>query len=162
MFSSYRIGPRARRYFIQGYRAQLMGRLEAALYYYRKSLDIEDSAEGHTFLGCVLGQMGWYGEAIAECHTAIAIDPDFGNAYNDIGSYLLHLERPDDAITWLIRAKVAARYETPEHAYCNMGKAYEMKRLWPLAMDEYEAALRLNPAYTAARVALTDLSALRN
>ena len=141
---------------------QKLGSYGEAIEYYHRSIEACPTPEAHTYLGWALGSQGRFDEAIVECERAITLDPDFGNPYNDIGSYLLHLERPDDAITWLIRAKVAARYETPEHAYCNMGKAYEMKRLWPLALDEYEAALRLNPAYIAARVALDDLSALRN
>ena len=44
-------------------------------------------------------------DAIAECKIAIAVDPDFGNPYNDIGAYLIELGREEEAVTWLERAK---------------------------------------------------------
>ena len=37
--------------------------------------------------------MGQLDEAIEECHRAIRTDPDFGNPYNDIGAYLIELNR---------------------------------------------------------------------
>jgi Flp pilus assembly protein TadD len=40
-------------------------------------------------------------EAIAECHRAIEIDPDFGNPYNDIGAYLIERGDLRGAIPWL-------------------------------------------------------------
>ena len=43
-------------------------------------------------------------EAIEECHKAIAVDPTFGNPYNDIGAYLIEMGRLDEAIPWLERA----------------------------------------------------------
>jgi len=53
-------------------------------------------------------------EAIAECKRAIEVDPEFGNPYNDIGSYLIALGRHDEAIPWLEQAIVAPRYD-PRH-----------------------------------------------
>lgn len=162
MFSNYKIGPRAMKFFQMAYRSQMEGRLEEAVYYYKKSLLIENTAEGHTFLGWAYSFMGKYEEAIRECERAIEADPEFGNPYNDIGSYLIHLNRLDEAVPWLEQAKLAGRYETPEYAYCNLGKIYELKGLWPLAILEYESALRINPEYAPAATLLKGLKARLN
>ena len=60
------------------------------------------------------------------------------------------------------KAKKAARYETPEYAYCNLGRVFELKRLWPLAIKEYEKALKINPDYSPASTALQELLARLN
>lgn len=162
MFSDYNIGPEAMKFFRKAYDCQMQGKLEEAIFYYKKSLKIENTAEGRTFLGWVYSCMGRYKEAISECKTAITIDPQFGNPYNDIGSYLLQLLQPDEAMPWLEKALQANRYATPEFAYCNLGKAFEMKNLWPLAMEQYQMALQINPTYQPALVALGDLKARLN
>ncbi|RMI13542.1 MAG: tetratricopeptide repeat protein [Calditrichaeota bacterium] len=153
MFPDYKIGPKAKEYFIRGYMHQMRGELEAAVECYKKSLEIEETAEGHTFLGWAYSMMGRLEEAIEECYKAIDIDPEFGNPYNDIGAYLLEMGQPDAAIPWLEMAKQTRRYATPEYAYTNLGRAYEMKGMWPLALSQYEAALRINPEFEPARVA---------
>ncbi|MGA2847071.1 MAG: tetratricopeptide repeat protein, partial [Candidatus Acidiferrales bacterium] len=71
---------------------------------YTKSLDIFPTAEAHTFLGWTYHFQGKVDEAIAECKRAIEVDPEFGNPYNDIGSYLIALGRHDEAIPWLEQA----------------------------------------------------------
>jgi tetratricopeptide (TPR) repeat protein len=67
------------------------GRYEQAVELYRASIAARPTAEAHTYLGWSLGQLGRFEEAIAECRAAIAIDPGFGNPYNDIGAYLMAL-----------------------------------------------------------------------
>jgi len=57
----------------------------------------EPSAEAHTFLVWVYSFERRFAEAIAECKRAIAVDPEFGNPYNDIGVYLgrIHEQQND-------------------------------------------------------------------
>jgi tetratricopeptide (TPR) repeat protein len=101
----------ARELFERGYEAQAAGHFDEAVECYRRSLAIHPSAEAHTFIGWTFSQQGKHEEAIEECRKAIAVDPTFGNPYNDIGAYLIALGREDDAIEWLERAKTAPRYE---------------------------------------------------
>ena len=162
MFSEDKIGPQAMKFFQMAYHSQLHGDYEQAIYYYKKSLAIEETAEAHTFLGWAYSQTGHLQKAILECKKAIKTDPEFGNPYNDIGSYLLQLKRPVEAIPWLKKAKQSVRYGSPEYAFVNLGRAYEMQGLWPLAIDEYRGALRLNPAYHPSEAALEALLARLN
>ena len=67
---------------------------------------------------------GRHEEAIAQCKIAIAVDPTFGNPYNDIGAYLIELGRYDEAPEWLGRAKTAARYEPRQFPYFNLARVY--------------------------------------
>src|SRR5262249_57873275 len=89
----------------------MAGRLDEAIDHYQRSLAVRPTAEAHTFLGWALSYQGKHEEAIAECKRAIAVDPSFGNPYNDIGAYLIELGRGDEAVEWLGRAQAAPRYE---------------------------------------------------
>src|SRR5687768_168350 len=95
---------RAEGYFRAAYEAQMKGDLDQAIALYRKSIDAVPTAEAHTFLGWSLSGKGDYEAAIRECRIAIALDPEFGNPYNDIGSYLIRLNRHEDAVPWLRKA----------------------------------------------------------
>ena len=112
----------AQRHFQQGYEAQMQGRLEEAVAHYQRSIALHPTAEAHTFLGWTYSFQRKYSEAIQECHNAIGVDPEFGNPYNDIGAYLIELGREEEAVTWLERAKQAARYEPRHYPYFNLAR----------------------------------------
>ena len=78
--------------FQEGYELQTQGLWAEAMACYRNSIRLHPTAEAHTFLGWVYSFLKLYDDAIAECRRAIAIDPEFGNPYNDIGAYLMELE----------------------------------------------------------------------
>ena len=97
-------GARAELLWQQGYVFHALGAYDRAVALFERSIEPHPTVEGHTFLGWSLSHLGRIDEAIAECKKAIAIDPDFGNPYNDIGVYLVELDRSDDAIAWLEEA----------------------------------------------------------
>lgn len=150
----------ARRYFERAYEAHMAKRLEEAIELYKKSIEVCPTAEAHTFLGWVYSWERRLDEAITQCHAAIAVDPEFGNPYNDIGAYLIDLGRPDEAIEWLERAKRARRYE-PRHFPCfNLARIYIAQNRLFDAMRELRAALKIEPGYTAARQQAQELHRL--
>ncbi len=63
----------------------LAGRYEEAAERFQQSIDAYPTAEGHTFLGWSLSELGRLEDAIAQCKKAISLDADYGNPYNDIG-----------------------------------------------------------------------------
>jgi Tfp pilus assembly protein PilF len=138
----------------QAYHHQMSGELEAAIALYEQSIGLHPTAEAHTFLGWTYSFQGRLDEAIAECKQAIAVDPDFGNPYNDIGSYLIKLGRLDEAIPWLEKAIEAPRYEPRHFPHCNLGQVYMAKGLLAKARAEFTRALEIEPAYPFARAAL--------
>jgi len=149
-------------YFNQAYHSQMQGSLSEAIELYKKSIHLYPTAEAYTFLGWTYSFQGKLHEAIEECHHAIQVDPDFGNPYNDIGSYLVELGKPDEAIAWLEKAKTAKRYEARCFPYFNLGRIYEAKGKWLEALKEYKQALAQNPGYTMAEKAILSLQARMN
>ena len=148
--------------FRKAYERQMKGEFEEALKLYSESIDLYSTAEAYTFRGWTYSFMGMLDEAIADCHRAIAVDPDFGNPYNDIGAYLIEKRQLDAAIEWLERATRAKRYESPAFPHLNLGRVYEKKRNWEKAMECYQRALKINPQYDLAQRAFTRLRAMMN
>lgn len=129
----------------EGQSHQLDGDLERAAELYTQSIAVHPTAEAHTFRGWAWSRADRLEDAIRECEIAIELDPDFGNAYNDLGSYLIRLGRPDEAIAWLTRAKVAVRYEARHFPFINLGHLFARKGMILRAIREFEGALALVP-----------------
>lgn len=143
----------AQLYFNLGYRQQMEQRLELAIDFYRKSIAVLATAEAHTYLGWAYSFAGRLDDAIEECLLAIAVDPDFGNPYNDIGSYMMAKGDLDGAIPWLQKALLAPRYESYCFPHFNLGRVYEERGEFRRAAQEYRLALvedeRFRPAEEA-------------
>ncbi len=136
---------------------QAAGELEEAIRLYNKSISIYPTADAHTYLGWTYSFQGKIEEAIAECETAINIDPEFGNPYNDIGVYLLQEQKLDEAIPWLEKAKRAKRYEPRHFPYLNLGRIYAAKGMINRALEEFRGALKFNPDDTIVLDAIKQL-----
>jgi tetratricopeptide (TPR) repeat protein len=141
----------------QGYVFHVLGAYGQAVVLFQRSIEVHPTAEGHTFLGWSLSHLGRIEEAIAECKKAIAIDPDFGNPYNDIGVYLVELGRPDEAIAWLEKAMQAKRYCCYQFAHFNLGRILLQKGKVPEAKRLFERALEYDPDYLPAKMALEEI-----
>jgi Tfp pilus assembly protein PilF len=146
----------------QAYAHHMRQEWEDAIGLYQASLAVEPTAEAHTFLGWAYSAQGRLDEAIAECRKAIAVDPTFGNPYNDIGVYLMQQGRPADAIPWLEQAKQAPRYEPRHYPYINLGRIYLQRGEWQRALHEVETAAALAPEDPSTRTLLHEIRARLN
>lgn len=136
--------------FERAYKFQVRGELGDAIYHYKRSAALFPTAEAYTFLGWAYSMMGRYQEAIEACEKAIQVDPTFGNPYNDIGAYLIELERWEEAVPWLEKASVAPRYDAPEYPQVNLGRIHEHFGRYRQALACYNKALELEPLYRTA------------
>lgn len=142
---------KAHEYLHKAYKLQMEGRLNEAVQYYKLSLELFPTAEAYTYLGWAYSFMGKLDDAIEECKKAIELDPELGNPYNDIGSYLIQQGNYDEAITWLDLAINSKKYDAPQFAHLNLGRALELKGMWYEALDEYKKAMELEPTYDLAK-----------
>jgi tetratricopeptide (TPR) repeat protein len=138
---------RAAKLLEQAYNEHMRGKLIDAIRLYKRSIELFPTAEAHTFLGWAYSFQNRYAEAIEECEQAILADTDFGNPYNDIGSYLIALDRLDEAIPWLIKATEAKRYEPRHFPWANLGRVYELQGNWEQALESYIKAHEIEPGY---------------
>lgn len=137
--------------FDRAYRLQMRGELANAINLYKRAIAIHPTAKAYTFLGWTYGMLKRFDEAITMCHQAIAIDPDYGNPYNDIGAYLIEQKQWRDAIPWLEKAILAPRYEARQYAYTNLGRVYVQLGQSSTAMTCFDNALAIDPLYLPAR-----------
>jgi tetratricopeptide (TPR) repeat protein len=136
--------------FERAHKAQIKGELGDAIDLYKRSLSMFPTAEAYTFLGWTYAMMNRYDEAIEMCHQAIGVDPEFGNPYNDIGSYLIEQNKWDEAIPWLEKALKAPRYEARHYPFINLGRVYERQGDYRKALAAYDEALTIEPLYLPA------------
>ncbi len=153
---------RALKLFQRAYECQQHGDLDDAVRLYQASIAASPTAEAHTFLGWVYSMQRRYEEAIAECKRAIAVDPTFGNPYNDIGAYLIELGRDDDAIPWFHKAMQAVRYEAPHFPHVNLARIYERRGELLEALAELTHADRKMPGHQPVTLAIRRLQARVN
>lgn len=142
----------------EGTEVLLSGDVDGAIDLFTRSLDVEETAEGYTFRGWAYSHQGRLDEAIAECRLAIETDPTFGNAYNDIGCYLLQQGKTDEAVAWFENAKRAERYDARHFPFLNLGRIWFGRGMVGESLHEFEEALRLHPGDP---VALAFLERLR-
>jgi len=142
----------------EGNKLQSEGKTDEAIEKYRQSLELFPTADAHTYLGWMLSFKGELNQAIRHCRTAIELDPDFGNPYNDIGVYLMQQGKLSEAETWLRRALHAKRYEPRHFPHINLGRIYIARRQFGPAIAELRKACELAPNDTSAPQLLRELA----
>jgi tetratricopeptide (TPR) repeat protein len=150
----------AQELFEKAYGLQLQGEMEVAIHLYKRSIEMFPTAEAHTYLGWSYRFQGDLEAAIAECKKAISVDPDFGNPYNDIGAYLIELDRAEEAIPWFERAIRSARYDAYHYPWYNLGRVYAAKEMYNKARDCFQKSLEFEPGYELSVEALQKLRML--
>lgn len=146
----------------KGHDAQRLGNLPEALNLFQRSIQILPTVEAHISLGWSYNFLHRYEDAIDECRRAIAINPNFGDPYNNIGLYLMKLGKLEDAVPRLEQAKEAPDYKTPHYPYLNLGRIALMKGHLLRAAREFGSALEIQPASLTARRTLAAVSAQLN
>jgi tetratricopeptide (TPR) repeat protein len=136
---------RARKLIDDGLKHFSGGELEPAIECFKKSVEMEESPEGYTYWGWMLSFVGKLDEAIDMCKRAIEMDADFGNPYNDIGTYYMKKGELERAIPWLERAKQCTRYEPRQYPFLNLGRIYLSQGMFLKALKEFEGALEHDP-----------------
>ncbi|MEW6055772.1 MAG: tetratricopeptide repeat protein [Bdellovibrionota bacterium] len=144
-------------YFRMGYLYQMEGDLHSAAKCYIQSIENGPTAEAHTFLGWCLSMMGELDHAIEECKKAIQLNPQFGNAWNDIGAYLTEKNRYEEAIPYLKKACRLKGYDHREYAFYNLGRIYIQKEMLLSATKELQKAVKINPRFHPATRLLQNL-----
>jgi tetratricopeptide (TPR) repeat protein len=143
--------------FNEAYAAQMAKDYATAIRLYKKSIEVFPTAEAYTFLGWTYSFEGNYDLAIAECLAAIAVDATFGNPYNDIGSYLIAKGNYYDCVRWFKLAIDSVRYEARAYPHFNLAHVYEKRGRLLEAAKHYGLALKEQPNYTQAYIALRKL-----
>lgn len=142
---------RARALWKEGAGLHLEQKYETAIARYRRALRLDPTARTHTYLAWSLSKLGRFDEAVDHCRRAIELNPDYPNAYNDLGAYLIELGRPGEAITWLRRAAGFSNYCCPHYVHYQLGRALLLQARVTEARRELETSLSIRPNYGLAK-----------
>ena len=141
---------RAEALWLEGASAHVEGRYKDAIERFRQALAIHPSARTHTWLAWSLSESGDKRAAVRHCRRSIELDPAYPNAYNDLGSYLIDLGRPHEALPWLRRAIAFDDYCCPHYAWYHLGRALLLLGRPDAAIEALEHAIDRRPNYRPA------------
>ena len=106
------------------------------------------NAEIQHELALVYRTLGEYQQSFRHFKKALALKPQFPEAWNNLGTLYLLTEKWDEAIAGFQKASEDTLYKTPHFAYHNMGLAYFNKGECKKAIDNYLHALMSFPSYS--------------
>eukprot|EP00276_Gloeochaete_wittrockiana_P008103 CAMPEP_0184648484 /NCGR_PEP_ID=MMETSP0308-20130426/5606_1 /TAXON_ID=38269 /ORGANISM="Gloeochaete witrockiana, Strain SAG 46.84" /LENGTH=265 /DNA_ID=CAMNT_0027080339 /DNA_START=88 /DNA_END=885 /DNA_ORIENTATION=+ len=109
---------------------------------YKRSIQAHPTADAHTFLGWMYSMTGRKKEAITECYTALQLDTDFGNPYNDLGVYMREEGDLEQAMEWFEKAKRAPRYNERHFPHLNLAHLHWQQGRIQKALEELLWAVR--------------------
>jgi len=141
---------RAEALWLEGATLHVEGDHEAAIGRFRESLAVHPTGRAHTWLAWSLSELGELRDAVAHCRASIRIDPEYPNAYNDIGSYLVDLGRPREAERWLRKAIDFDDYCCPHYAWYHLARSLLLQGRPAAAMDAVEQSVELRSNYRPA------------
>jgi Tfp pilus assembly protein PilF len=130
------------------------GEVDLSCYLYAHSLEWAETAEARLGLAYAYAYAGRLEQAIEECRKAEAADPEDGRASNDRGVYLMQMGEEDQAVPFLLKATQARVNPERQHPFYNLGRIYERRKEFAAASEAYQAALKEDPDFTAARKAI--------
>lgn len=134
----------------------------AALVHLQKVLEVNPKdPEVHYDLSIVYRAKKLYDKALAHLKEAIRLKPNYPEAYNALGSLYIDIKEYDKAIKWLERAATDIYYKTPHYAYFNLGRAYEAKKNYDLAAENYRRAIEIAPRFSRAYFRLGYIAEMR-
>ncbi len=148
---------RAKDLIEDGLKAASQGLYDRATRRFKDSMRLERSAEALTYWAWVESSKGNLHVAAHLCREALRIDHEFGNAANDLGSYLAALGDTSGAITYFERAKKSERYSSRHFPYMNLGRIYLDRREYWKAFKEYREANKICPDDQNIRAALSEI-----
>lgn len=96
-------------------------------------------------------------KAIAKLQAAIALDPDFSEAHNTLGTVYMQQQKFSLAQTEFLKACENPLYQTPEKAYHNLGNLYTRQEKLEQARACYLKAIELNQNYFPSHYELSRL-----
>jgi len=107
-----------------------------------------DNPRGHRNLGLLVGKRGEHERAIAHLSRAVALEPRYGDARQNLADELRAVGRAEEALAEY-RAVLALAPTNPQ-VHNNIANLLEAQGRLAEAVEHYEAAVRADPGYAVA------------
>ena len=134
------------------------GKVDDAIEQYKKAIEVDpDFADAHANLAAAYNYQGRINEALAELQIAAEHSGPNGYSYQSLGIVLYRLKRYEDAIK-AFRSAIS-KEATLADARFYLGQSYRELGHMGRAIEEYTAALAIDPNHELARTSLDLLTA---
>lgn len=138
-----------RAYLTRGSLYWSLGRLDAALADYHRSLELNPrNDKAYAGRGNVYVERGQHEQALQDYQKAIALNPKLADAYDGRGSVMLRQGQVDLAIKDFDTA--IKLYPDFASAYFNRANAHDARREVDAALQDYDTVIRLRPDFAGA------------
>lgn len=135
------------------------GDFDRAEFYFLTYLEGEDSEEAYFYLGLIMSQKNRLEDALEYHYKSVVINPEFGNACNEIGIILLRMGKDKDAVFWLKKAIRSERNDAPHISYFNLATLYKIWNRPERSLQYLHRAIEIQPEFTEAKKLKDDLLA---
>ncbi|MBF0359186.1 MAG: tetratricopeptide repeat protein [Magnetococcales bacterium] len=133
----------------QGLSSHQAGRLDEAIYWYGKVLDVQpENSSALSNMGVALQSKGRHGEAIVYYQKAISINPDNADAYSNLGVALQEQGELEKAVECYHKA-ISIKPDYAE-AHYNLGNTFKEQGNLDAAAGSYQKAISIKPDYEKA------------
>jgi tetratricopeptide (TPR) repeat protein len=122
-----------------------------------QALGRSDRAATYDNRGIILNGQGRFTEAGADFDRAIALQPDLGDAYINIGSILIRQKSYEEALVQINKGMTLGA-SLPHIGYYDRALALELLGRYKEAYYDYKKALELEPNFTLASERLKDFT----
>ena len=127
--------------------------LKSAIERIEKAIDLDEKyKDAYYTLGYMLTDSNMIEQAKLAYHKAIEYDSSFVIAYSSLSDLYFRIGQPDSAIQLLnISLRITPDSQDNVHIYRNLGKVYDFKGQYQLAVENFEKALNIRPKDTELR-----------
>jgi len=104
----------------------------------------------HYDLGLAYGERGLPDLALEHFKKSLVLNPDYAEASNALGVLYAEKGQYTEAEAAFNKALANPFYQTPYYVLYNLGQIYEKRGDLPAALEKYQQAIRIQPAYAPA------------
>ncbi|MGB3514347.1 MAG: tetratricopeptide repeat protein [Microcoleaceae cyanobacterium] len=152
------IKPQPKAYKIIGNALQAMGKLEEALDWYNRALEIKpDFVEVYANLGTIFAQQKQWEKAISYYRKAISVKPEFAGAYRNLGKIYTQVNQLVAAAECLEQALKIEPGKATAEEYLSLGNTFSENEKLDQAVACYKKAIQLNPQLVEASYKLGEI-----
>lgn len=124
------------------------GDYQQALKHLNRALELDSTNyEIHSFKAQVFEHMGMQGEAEAAYHKAIALQPEYGKTYNELGVFYYSHGRYQEAVAQFQRVRALTPFNFM--VYNNLGGIYSFLKRYDEALAMFDSSLIIAPNHVA-------------